>query len=342
MRKSRSNHSLKRKKTKKLSREEKFILDVLAVLFAFVLLLRYISDTMLLSIEWFSGNQLARFFLALAVLIISLINIRKKRALIGLLTLLPFFLVVSEVVRFVPFKGIEQGLNHEERIRVLTCNMATKSMDGVIEQISADSVDIACLQEVPLIWSRSMHEHAKASGYNGRYVLMRDDAGMGTMILSREPIFEYDTLYTSSWGDKIRRFSRVTTTHNGKQIRVVSVQLESTNRKSDLWGVIQSWQLRTEQAGRVRDALTTERTPLILAGDMNSTPTNRAVRPLLKAFTDSWLVGGRGLGATWHVKIPLLRIDYILYRGFNGAANTKIFPLGESDHQAYRVDLVLN
>ncbi|MCB2197797.1 endonuclease/exonuclease/phosphatase family protein [bacterium] len=330
-----------RSRKRKLGREERFILDVLVVLVVALVGIRYLPGEWLISLEWLTGNQVARLGLGLIALLFALINFLRRRPISGGVALVPVLVILIETWIFVPFSGTDPVPPDAETVRVLTFNNATERTDGVLEGIVESGAQIACLQEFPITGHQIFLDSAKSRGYDGWFVLLRDDAGMGTVVLSREPLTRIDTLFTSSWNEKVRRFTRVNTTAHGRTVRVASVQLESTNRKSDLWGVIESWKLRMEQANRVKDALLGGSTPVLLAGDLNSTPTNRAIRPLLQSMRDSWKDAGRGYGGTWHRSFRLFRIDYILFNHFEGAANPRFIKLGRSDHVAYVVDLIL-
>ena len=332
---------MQRSRKRKLGREERFILDVLVALVIALVAIRYLPGQWLISFEWLTGNQVARMGLGLIAVLFAVLNLMRRRPIAGGLALLPALVVLVETIVFVPFGGHDPLPPNAETVRVLTFNNATEKTDGVLDGIVASGAQIACLQEFPITGHQIFLDSAKSRGFDGWFVLLRDDAGMGTIVLSREPFTRVDTLFTSSWNEKVRRFTRVATTVKGRPVRVTSVQLESTNRKSDLWGVIESWKLRMEQAERVKDAMIGGKTPVILAGDLNSTPTNRAIRQLLTSLHDSWKEAGVGYGGTWHRKFPLFRIDYILYNNFTGATNPQFIKLGKSDHLAYSVDLVL-
>jgi endonuclease/exonuclease/phosphatase family metal-dependent hydrolase len=329
----------KRKKSK-VSREESFILDVLAVILIAFISMRYIFSESL-SLEWFLGNQVIRFAIAFVSVILVTINLTKHRSRPSLLPLIPIIIVIAEIVYYVPFHKDETPISPNERVRVLTFNAATSPIDDVVEKMVADSVDIACIQELYVRYLEQIMEESKLHGYQGVYTLLRDDAGMGTVILSKTEILTIDTIKTSSWGDKIRRFSNITTNVHGHDISIVSMQLESFDRNSDIWGLKRSWELRGEQAHRISDVILDTEIPMIVAGDLNSTATNRAISPLLRKMRDTWKESGSGLGATWHRKLPLFRIDYILTKGFSDESSPKIIRMGESDHLAYQIDLKL-
>lgn len=333
--KRRKHHHLSRK----MKRDDAFILDVLAIIILLILAIRYLPNQIFLSFEWFSGNQIARFALGIVAFIFLIVNLINKRPRAAFFALLPVILVSVEAYLHLPLKAPETTPTGEH-VRVMTFNAGGIAPDPILDQIARDSVDIVCLQEIFTRDHLYLIERAEAMGFKGRFISLRDDAGMGNILLSRYKITGFDTLKTSSWGEKVRRFPRITTSVNGQDLRIVSLQLESTNRKNDLWGVIASWKLRFEQANRITEKVSGN-SPLILAGDFNATVTNRAIRPLLEGYHDSWREAGLGIGGTWHRRLPLLRIDYVMYQNLGGARNAKTYAIGESDHIAYRVDIFL-
>jgi endonuclease/exonuclease/phosphatase family metal-dependent hydrolase len=330
-----------RKRSRRIYREEYFILDVLAILFAFMIFIRYFPSEWMLSMEWFSGNQVIRFLLGLTVLGLAVFNFTRRRIRPAIMLLLPFAVIVAELVYYVPFSAETGEVLPYRRVRVATFNAATEDPGEIAQQLAAEDVDVGCLQELYVEYVDEVREQAKSYGYESVFTTLRDDAGMGNLIMSRYPVLDVDTISTSSWRELQRRFLSVHLDVHGQTVRVITVQLESTNRKQQLWGVIESWRLRLTQAEMISTLMEGSRGLVVLAGDLNATPTNRALKPLRSSMTDSWQVAGAGLGGTWHRKRPVLRIDAILYKGMAGAMNTQRYGAGKSDHLVYQVDLIL-
>lgn len=73
--------------------------------------------------------------------------------------------------------------------------------------------------------------------------------------------------------------------------------------------------------------------PLVLAGDFNDTPASFTHRSLRRAgFTDSFPVGGKGFGATYAGRIPLLRIDYVFLSPSFETGESLVLKSKLSDH----------
>lgn len=329
------------KRSRKIYREEAFILDVVGILLTLIVAVRYMPIGWLINFEWFSGNQVVRFTLAIGLIVLAVLNFRRSRRKIGTFLLLPVVVLIVEVAVYIPFSRETGEVLPYRKLRVVTFNSATSDPDDLINRVSSDGADVVCLQELYVRYLDEIEEQAAEAGYSSHFVTLRDDAGMGTMILTRYPTIAVDTITTSSWKEVQRRFLSVHIDVQGRIVRIITAQLESTNRKQQLWGVIESWRLRTIQANLIAETIEGSRGSVVLAGDMNASPTNRSLMPLREQLEDSWQVAGAGVGGTWPRFLPLLRIDYIFYKGISGAVNTARYPLGNSDHIAYRVDLIL-
>lgn len=73
--------------------------------------------------------------------------------------------------------------------------------------------------------------------------------------------------------------------------------------------------------------------PLVLAGDFNDTPASFMHRSLRKAgFTDTHPRFGKGIGATYAGRLPLLRIDYVFLSPAFDAGTSNVVRTKLSDH----------
>ncbi|GIV57328.1 MAG: hypothetical protein KatS3mg042_0241 [Rhodothermaceae bacterium] len=68
-----------------------------------------------------------------------------------------------------------------------------------------------------------------------------------------------------------------------------------------------AWQI--EEVRRMIDA---ETLPVLVCGDFNNTPHNWGYDVMTEGFTDAFVQAGRGWGATYHERLPFVRIDYVL------------------------------
>lgn len=88
-----------------------------------------------------------------------------------------------------------------------------------------------------------------------------------------------------------------------------------------------------------------ERVPTVLAGDLNATRDNAALRRLMgDRFRDASEVAGSGLQLTWAPKVggtPLLHLDHVLVDDRFGVRSTRVLRLPGSDHRAVLARLVV-
>lgn len=69
---------------------------------------------------------------------------------------------------------------------------------------------------------------------------------------------------------------------------------------------------REREVEYLRGLLAQETLPLIVSGDFNTTPHNWDYRRLAQGLHDAFRAAGRGWGGTYHTKMALFRIDYVL------------------------------
>ncbi len=73
-----------------------------------------------------------------------------------------------------------------------------------------------------------------------------------------------------------------------------------------------SFVLRAREAETLKDLLYLEPLPYILCGDLNSSPDHWIYRFLTRETADAFRMAGKGWGATYPARRPMVRIDYIL------------------------------
>lgn len=69
---------------------------------------------------------------------------------------------------------------------------------------------------------------------------------------------------------------------------------------------------RSLEADTLRALLAQETRPVIIAGDFNSTAHNWEHYRVSKGLQDAFRRAGRGWGATYHIRLPVVRIDFVL------------------------------
>lgn len=93
-----------------------------------------------------------------------------------------------------------------------------------------------------------------------------------------------------------------------------------------------SFSKRAKQVNAIKKHMNACRYPLIVCGDFNDTPNSYAYNILSDGLNDSFSVKGSGIGRTYNGKIPMLRIDYILFSPELEIANFETHKVKLSDH----------
>ena len=90
--------------------------------------------------------------------------------------------------------------------------------------------------------------------------------------------------------------------------------------------------VRAGQAELVKAHMAGCKYKIILCGDFNDTPSSYAYHLLSGNLKDAFGQSGRGIGKTYHGKLPFLRIDYILHDKSFNSNNYGIYPESLTDH----------
>ncbi|MGC0414733.1 endonuclease/exonuclease/phosphatase family protein [Embleya sp. AB8] len=98
---------------------------------------------------------------------------------------------------------------------------------------------------------------------------------------------------------------------------------------------------RNHTIGRLAQSLAVESAPhVVLAGDLNGTTDDRALRPITRYLRDSQDAAGTGMGFSWPESFPMAAIDHIMTRGMT-ATGAKVLGSTTSDHLPVQADLRL-
>lgn len=106
--------------------------------------------------------------------------------------------------------------------------------------------------------------------------------------------------------------------------------------ESLMGGIKKGYEERAQEADILYDALTHEKYPAIVMGDMNDISGSYTLRRIESAgLTDAWWKGGFGYGTTYHDHGLRLRLDHILYDEDRlQLTNVKVIDTDASDHNA--------
>lgn len=309
-----------------------------------VLGLHYFPSSTMIEMDVLIGNQLFRLSLIpLTLLGVLILMIGRKWIFTGLGSLVLFLLIV-EGLYYMPDSGISNNETQDpdNTIRVMTFNGGNRSFQATLDWIRKNPVDIVCLQEVPSTAGERIFEEFVELGYQYDWRWLRNIHSGRIAILVRGEVENSKMLEAPSMGQSKRRILAVDAVVKGRRYRVFCHHLESPLLRGRFEGIYMRSRLREEQAAfYAKEVTDTQGMPVIVAGDFNATPTSRTIRQLRSILDDSWLQAGNKLGGTWKRNRPYFRIDAILHSGFSGSANCQRIPIGDSDHLAYLVDLIL-
>ena len=219
----------------------------------------------------------------------------------------------SETIALRPFFGQGDG-----QIKVMTFNVNSPGTDfekkksEIIAQIEAEDPDFLYLPELGTA-GNEVHERLKAVyPYTNATVHLRDDGV--EPFYSKWPI---DTIIDLSNPHAYHSIYRIQVSKGIDTIAIYCCHLSSNllDFSPNKWDALQKgYEERAQEADILYDALTHEKYPAIVMGDMNDISGSYTLRRIESAgLTDAWWKGGFGYGTTYHDHGLRLRLDHILY-----------------------------
>lgn len=211
----------------------------------------------------------------------------------------------------------------------------------VAAEIEAVRPDLVSLNEVDSDTLRTrIDEPAYLAATTGLHVvygpnLLYDGGRFGNAILTRYPVGESHNLrLPGTFGLEPRGLLTAIVRVDGRRLSFSSTHLSDGS---------EGLQSRILQALSVARALQGMAAPHIVAGDLNSVPTDLPARILRQHLLDAQEQGGTGVGNTIPEAHPSHRFDYILY-DHNFAVmpgSTRVRASESSDHRAVFTQLTL-
>jgi len=212
----------------------------------------------------------------------------------------------------------------------------------IAAEIRAAHPDVVSLNEVDsgTVRSGRADEAAYLGHATGLHAIygpnLRYDGGrFGNAILSRFPIREtHNTRLPGHPRSEPRGILEAELRVGHRTVSFSSVHLSQGGRGAGQ---------RVRQAEAIARVVRNSARPTIVAGDLNSRPTDLPVRILRQYLLDAQEQGGTGPGLTVPEGAPRSRIDYILYDNDFAAVpdSTRVLPSGSSDHRSVWTELVL-
>lgn len=217
------------------------------------------------------------------------------------------------------------------------------------EAISFEGYDLVLIQEFPT---------SGATTYPADHILQNSDLkytnvsrGHSLAIFSRYPIVAQGAHY---FENGYNGYQWVDVAVDGTTLRVFNVHLQSNavsmlakrvaeegniqEKKTwlDIKGMMLRYRIAVEkrvgQAKEVAREVAKSPYPVLMGGDFNDTPQSFMYHTISPQLTDHFREKGKGLGITYHGKIPALRIDYIFSSGGIEVLSHRIDKPNFSDH----------
>jgi endonuclease/exonuclease/phosphatase family metal-dependent hydrolase len=232
-------------------------------------------------------------------------------------------LVVPTVAAAQP--GTAQAARPARPLTVMTYNIHHGAgIDGVLDLeriaqlIEQSGADVVGLQEVDRHWDvrsnwvdqpawfgQRLHMHY---AYAANLDLPPVNPGeprrqYGTLMLSKYPIKNFTNTFLPLYPTGEQRGLAVADLKvRGADLRFANTHLTSNNNAE-----------RLEQAQKVLQLLGGSKTPTLIVGDLNATPTDPEIKTLTAVYDDTWAEVGVGPGYTIEAGNPTKRIDFQLH-----------------------------
>lgn len=256
----------------------------------------------------------------------------------------------------------------DKDLRVISINVGVFSYKkenarSLLNKLLKQQPDVLCIQEFYAVPGFDAIRYIESNSALDHHAFYPVDENYGLIIFSRFPItrsermrFPLDNLGTNGclYADLSvgKRKVRFYNTHLSS-MRIQKHLKELYNAGSagiiqeqdDVYDVVRkmrsSWKKQVPMCELLKTHMEESPHPVILCGDMNSTPYGYIVRRLSDGLQDTYRAKGSGLGFTFRSNFPLLRIDYIFVPENYRVLKHEIPRMLESDHFPVVADLAL-
>lgn len=314
---------------------------------------------------WIELIAVALPYLSLFVLLATIPLILGKRWLVAGVH---FLLIVLILVRADPFSRLLTDRKaHDDDLAVLTFNVPRwwgyqmpEKTSEMAEFVADVGPDVISLQEAPIEYHRE-DPSLRAAPY---VAVLFDSLGFHSVgprggrttwtpqpVLSRHELVE-QAEYRLRQNPADSFFTRVTRTHlrwKGRDFALYNVHLRTFGEKKPwrderlptfrLRNLIpylrryrEAYQVRAWEIQRILEMLEEEEMPVIVCGDLNSTPNNWVHGRLTNVLRDTFAEKGLGWGMTYHTNFPVVRIDYVFVSREWQIVSADVLEADLSDH----------
>lgn len=301
--------------------------------------LPYLLGNALIELEVLAAQPFLRLILLVQSIGVAALAVLREEIPIAILPAVAALLLVGET--FTTMGTSPSAHAPQDRVgylHVYTQNIGMKSPEEFVGMISSGDFDVVLLQEAYISHSGGWEVLAQQLGYHFYFQILRRDAGMGSLVMSKYPIQPLPSIRAQSWARQIRYFPRVRIRYEESPVDIYNVHLESLPLVQGERLLFGSSKLRLQQAKILAQEITATNHPVILGGDLNSTPIYHSSRPLRNLLTDAWTEAGFGFGYTYHNSLPFARIDAVLHKGFR-TISAEVIKVSNSDHRGLHVVL---
>jgi len=203
----------------------------------------------------------------------------------------------------------------------------------LIKILNNENADIICLQEFPDTVNIKLNKNIELY------------QNLGTTILTNRKIINKRKLNLKS--NTLNSCISIDLINEKDTIRIYNMHLESIhiNKKDNFLKKIKKINeaniIRINQINTIKNDIKKCQHPVIICGDMNSSPYSLAYEKISKNLNDAFIESGYGLGNTFKYIIPL-RIDYIFHQKKINSYNFNTINTNISDHKMITCEIIIN
>ena len=321
-------------------------------LFLFLLLLSNISVYINPNIFWpisFLGLLFPLLFVINFFFLVYWVILLKKNMIANIIVLILSYSNISNYIGVANKENIKK-----DTIKVLSYNVRIFNAYGWIPQLKKETIynylkkenaDILCIQEfyvkdeIPkmnykyhhigkqskkskwhmAIYSKYKQIYKATVTINGEK--MNNTCIFSDIIIKNDTIRVYNIHLASNWFKESDYYF----INNPNKETIYDNIIAVVNKMKE------TYKSRAKEALAIRKHINNSPYPVIVCGDFNDTPMSYAYKKIKGDLSDSFSKSGQGIGSSF-VKIPALRIDYILYDKKFKSTNYKKDNIILSDH----------
>lgn len=238
--------------------------------------------------------------------------------------------------------NLKSASGTENEVSILTYNLYFKNkyQRQIINEIKKTDADIVVVQELTSAWDRGLKKEIYQK-YKHRKTYVNDGT-LGLGIFSKYPIESCEYIGTNP-KFPINQIGKILV--NDKALVVVNSHLASPakaveNPDNFLFHYKANYQLRTKQWKQLEKYLTNnyKGIPQVIAGDLNTMKIEPLYHEIRHEWKDLFAKKGWGLSHTFpnvaKIPVPVLTLDYVLYRGNIKPIESEVLKGSSSDHFA--------